>query len=627
MREAYEEMTVLELRKVAKDKGVKLGAGISKQGIIDKLMGTEAQDVPAAESAPVSFSAPQPAAPASRYSASIITDEESDDIPVLTPNPSANLIPRKPITRPAAPAPQSGTSSLSSISSKAPAFTMEGSRAWHNPSSYQTQPAYQSRPQSRPSYAAGERYGAEQRPQPDSRYNTRSMQRPDARYQRPQSAYQQSSYQVPGRFGPDLSAQEPPVQNEYQPVEQQPASGAYRTEYPARAQQDFIPPTAPEYNRRDPYAAAARENIPAGAPGMQDVLMAGECGDGAGVLDVHPEGYGFLRGDSLLPGRNDVYVSNAQIRRFNLRSGDYVAGKTRPQQPGSRYSALLYITEINGQQPEETAVRPAFDQLTALYPKKRMAFGKETDLFLRAVDTLCPIGFGQRALIQVPPRAGRTTLIKKMAAAVKKHHPDAHIMTLLIDERPEDVVDMKESLPGDVLHSAFDSSLESHIRVSELTMERAQRLVEQKQHVVVFIDSMTRLCRACNALAPQSSRTLPSGLALGGLSKAKKLFGAARNTREGGSLTVIALFETDTQSTLDEAILQEFRGTANMELSLERIPGEKHMIPCVNAHRAATRHDELLLTPEEMVHAASIREQLKDIPSRTAQALTALLEK
>ncbi|MBR0320435.1 MAG: transcription termination factor Rho [Clostridia bacterium] len=625
MREAYENMTVLELRKVAKDKGIKLGAGISKQGIIDKLMNTEAPAPAADEPAQTSFAPFAPAAPASRYSvSSIITDEESDDVPVLTPNPAVNLASRKPVTRPAMPAPQSSTSSLSSISSKAPAFTMEGSRAWHNPSAYQTQ----NRPQNRPAYAASDRYGAEQRPQPDSRYNPRGAQRPDPRFQRPQSAYQQPAYQAPGRFGPEYGTQEPPVQNEFQVPENQMTPPAYRTDYIPRAQQDFIPPTAPEYSRRDPYNVPAdRETVPAGAPGMQDVMLGGECGDGAGVLDVHPEGYGFLRSDNLLPGKNDVYVSNAQIRRFNLRSGDHVAGKTRPQHPGSRYSALLYITEINGRQPEENAVRPAFDKLTALYPKKRIALGKESDLFLRAVDSLSPIGFGQRALIQVPPRAGRTTLIKKMAAAIAKHHPSVRIMTLLIDERPEDITDMKETLPGDVLYSAFDASPESHIRVSELTLERAQRLVEQKQDVVVFLDSMTRLCRACNTLAPQSSRTLQSGLALGGLGKAKRIFGAARNIREGGSLTVIALFETDTQSTLDEAILQEFRGTANMELSLERIPGEKRMVPCVNAHRAATRHDELLLSQEEAAFAASIREELKAVPSRTAQALIPLLEK
>ena len=601
MRESYEKMTVLELRRVAKEKGVRLGAGISKQGIIDKLLGEEAplQDPPAPQPAP---------APVHRYSASIITDDENDDhddVPVLTPNTSVQLAPRKVAPRPQTPSAQ--PSSLSSISSKAPAFTMEGSRAWHNPLAYQSQPAYQSRNQPRSAYGAQ-----------DMRYGARPQQpRTDVRPQRPAAPYQ-----TPNRFGPDLSAQEAPAAPDFPQQESQ--NPPYRSEYTPRPQQDYIPPTAPEYARRDPYAPV---QPPAPNAAVTDILLTGECGEGEGVLELHPEGYGFLRADNYLPGKNDVYVSNAQIRRFSLRSGDYIEGKTRPQQPGSRYSALLYITRINGQQPVEAPQRPSFDQLTAIYPKKRILLGKDGDLFLSAVDLLSPIGFGQRALIQAPPRAGRSTLIKKMACAIGKYYPDVHLMTLLIDERPEDVVDMKESIPGEVLYSSFDSPCENHIRVSELALERAQRLVELKQHVVLFVDSFSRLARAYNTLAPQTARALQNGLVPAALTKAKKLFGAARNTREGGSLTVIALMQTETQNVLDEAILQEFRNTANMELALERIPGEKRMVPCINAHKAATRHGELMLSDPETELAQSILSDLGEAAPRSALKLISLLEK
>ena len=609
MRESYEKMTVLELRRVAKEKGVKLGAGISKQGIIDKLTGDES--APAAAPAPEVQEAPvQP-----RYTAAIITDDEQDDVPVLTPN-SAAFAPRKPVTRPApAPNPQQ-PSSLSSISSKAPAFTMEGSRAWHNPLTYQSQP----KPQPRPAYGQ-DRFAQDMRPQQqDNRFGARAPQPRPAYGARPQQGVQ-GAYQAPNRFGPaETPVQEPYPQQEYTPA----ADQGYRNDYQPRPQPEFIPPTAPEYSRRDPYAQQPREASMSNAAVME-MLMTGECGDAEGVLELHPEGYGFLRSNTFLPGKNDVYVSNAQIRRFGLRSGDHIEGKTRPQQQGSRYSALLYITKVNGQQADETAQRVSFDQLTAIYPKKRILMGADGDLFLRAVDLLSPIGLGQRALIQAPPRSGRTTLLKKMAAAIGKHYPSVHLMTLLIDERPEDITDIQDTVPGAVIASPCDAPYESHARVADLTLERAQRMVEQKQHVVLFVDSMTKLCRALNALAPQSARALPNGLVPTALARAKRLFGAARNTREGGSLTVIALFQTDTQSALDEAILQEFKNTANMELQLERIPGEKRMLPCMNAHKAATRNEQLMLSQEEMAAAGEIRAALGEAAPRSAQKLIPLL--
>ena len=454
----------------------------------------------------------------------------------------------------------------------------------------------------------------------DNRFGVRQPQSRPAYGNRPQQGMQ-GAYQAPNRFGPaEMPAQETAPQQDYQPA----ADQGYRNEYQPRLQQEFIPPTAVEYNRRDPYAQQMRE-APMSNAAVMEMLMTGECGDGEGVLELHPEGYGFLRSNTFLPGKNDVYVSNAQIRRFNLRSGDYIEGKTRPQQQGSRYSALLYITKINGQTADENVQRVSFDQLTAIYPKKRILMGAEGDLCLKAVDLLSPIGFGQRALIQAPPRSGRTTLLKKMAGVIGKNYPSVQLLTLLIDERPEDITDIQDTVPGAVIASPCDAAYESHVRVAELTLERAQRMVEQKQDVVLFVDSMTKLCRALNAMAPQSARALPNGLVPTALAKAKRLFGAARNTREGGSLTVIALFQMDAQSPLDEAILQEFRNTANMELHLERIPGEKRMVPCMNAHKAATRNDQLMLTQQEMEAAAEIREALGEAAPRSALKLIPLL--
>lgn len=620
MSESYEKMTVLELRQVAKEKGVKLGAGISKQGIIDKLLQSEQEQTSAAPEAP---------APAARpvRSASIIVDddpEDSDDVPVLTPNPSVQLAPRKPVARPA-PQQTQAASSLSSISSKAPAFTMEGSRAWHNPMAYQTQTSYQNRSAyGGQTQRAQSPYGAS-RPALDTRYAPRAnaaQAADNSRFAKPQAAYQ-----APNRFGPDLSAPadtsapNPPA-GEYPAPEQSPAYPQYRADYAPQPVQEYIPPTATEYPPR-------RENAPGTQGGIPEILMAGECGDGAGVLELHPDGYGFLRAENFLPSKNDVYVSNAQIRRFSLRSGDYVVGKTRPQVSSSRYSALLYITEINGHAPEEVPQRPSFDTLTAIYPKKRIPLhaDHQPDLFLRAVDLLSPIGYGQRALIHAPQKSGRTTLLKKLANAIHQGDPDVQLMTLLIDERPEDVVDMKESVPGDVLYSTFDAPAENHVRVSELTLERAQRMVEQKKNVVLLIDSLSKLCRAYNTLAPQTARALPNGLAMGVLQKPKKLFGAARNTREGGSLTIIATMQTNTKNPLDEAILEEFRGTANMELFLERIPGEKRMLPCADFGKSGTRHDELMLSLQEQALSGQIKEKLQELPSRSAVQLIAWLEK
>jgi len=344
------------------------------------------------------------------------------------------------------------------------------------------------------------------------------------------------------------------------------------------------------------------------------MLAAGVCGDGGGVLELQPDGYGFLRAENCSPGHDDVYVSIAQIRRFSMKNGDLVEGKTRPRREGDRYSALMYVERINGAPPAEAEKRRAFDSLTPIHPNRRLTLEDPTvtcgDLAIRMLDFIAPIGLGQRALIVAPPKAGKTILLKKIAQAIIRNDPGAHLMLLLIDERPEEVTDIRRSVPAEVVHSTFDAPPENHIRVSELVYERAQRLVEQGRDVVVLMDRLTRLSRAYNAAAPQSGRALSGGLAPGVLQKPKRFFGAARNLEEGGSLTIIATVLVETGSRMDEIIFEEFKGTGNAEIQLDRSLSEKRVFPAIDLARSGTRREELLLTGEELEGVRSVRKVL-----------------
>lgn len=612
MSENFESMSVQKLRQVAKEMGVKLGAGINKQGIIEKLNAAvaEGKAVPSAEesAAPV---APAPSAAPMRHAA-IIADEEpedEDDVPVLTPNPSMQGMTRPAVARPAArPAPANGTpaSSLSTISPKAPTFTMEGARAWHNPRSYAPagngyqRPATSNNwaPRAPQSSAPGEPRPYTRAPQP--RYDSRSPQPT----QRPVPSYSAS------RFGPEQQENEP-RQNDYRPYT--PDYSAPRQDYAAR--NDYMPRTdyapAPQQDYaapRSPYHH--KDAAPVGTPAMADMLMTGECGDGEGVLEVHPDGYGFLRISNYRPGKNDIYVSNAQIRRFNLRTGDYISGKTRPQREGDRSSALLYITEVNGQAAEEAPKRLCFDELTALYPKRKMELMPRagTDILLRMMDLMCPVGFGQRALVVAPARSGKTALLKRLAGAIGNRYLKAHLMVLLLDERPEDVTEVQEAVKGEVICSTVDETPETLTRVSEMTLERAQRLVEQKRDVVILVDSITKMVKAYNTLAPQTARTLPGGLAAGAMNKPKRFFGSARNTKEGGTLTIIALAQLDGANPLDQAIVEELRAAANMECFIGKASPKAELFPAVDFSRCSNRRVELLLSKEEQQAAEKMRQ-------------------
>ena len=333
-----------------------------------------------------------------------------------------------------------------------------------------------------------------------------------------------------------------------------------------------------------------------------------------GILEVLPDGYGFIRSANYLPGENDVYVSPSQIRKFNLKTGDILEGHTRIKTQQEKFSALLYLTKINGIDPMKAMRRTNFEDMTPIFPDERlrMECGK-TSTAMRIVDLLSPIGKGQRGMIVSPPKAGKTTLLKQVALSVRKNNPEIHLLILLIDERPEEVTDIKETIEGDnveVIYSTFDELPEHHKRVSEMVIERAKRLVEHKKDVMILLDSITRLARAYNLTVPPSGRTLSGGLDPAALHMPKRFFGAARNMRGGGSLTILATALVNTGSKMDDVIYEEFKGTGNMELVLDRKLSEKRVFPAIDIPQSGTRREDLLLSREEQEAVDTMRRAL-----------------
>ena len=350
--------------------------------------------------------------------------------------------------------------------------------------------------------------------------------------------------------------------------------------------------------------------------------------DANGILEVLAEGYGFIRCENFLPGENDVYVSPTQIRRFNLKTGDIIKGPKRIRTQNEKFSALLYLESVNGLDPMLATKRPAFEKLTPIFPNERIHLEKNTNtVAMRMVDLISPIGKGQRGMIVSQPKSGKTTLLKQIATAVTKNNPEMHLMILLIDERPEEVTDIKESITGDnveVIYSTFDELPERHRRVSEMVIERAKRLVEQKQDVIILLDSITRLARAYNLTVQASGRTLSGGLATAALHMPKRFFGAARNMREGGSLTILATALVETGSKMDDVVFEEFKGTGNMELVLDRKLSEKRVFPAIDIAKSSTRREDLLLSREEQEAVDIMRKALNGL--KTDEAAERILD-
>lgn len=389
----------------------------------------------------------------------------------------------------------------------------------------------------------------------------------------------------------------------------------YREENKSRHQ--FHPSRQNSSENKKSFNAAQDEHGTSQDSGQLD---SGEKANG--ILEVLPDGYGFIRCENYLPGDNDIYVSPAQIRRFNLKTGDILQGNIRIKTQGEKFSALLYVTSINGFHPSEGQRRYNFEDMTPIFPNERLKMERPGgSVAMRIVDLISPIGKGQRGMIVSPPKAGKTTLLKDVAKSILKNNSDMHLIILLIDERPEEVTDIKEAIQGpnvEVIYSTFDELPDHHKRVSEMVIERARRLVEHKKDVTILLDSITRLARAYNLCVPPSGRTLSGGLDPAALHMPKRFFGAARNMREGGSLTILATALVDTGSKMDDVIYEEFKGTGNMELVLDRKLQEKRVFPAIDIQKSGTRREDLLLSHEEQETVYNMRRALNSLKADEA---------
>lgn len=348
-----------------------------------------------------------------------------------------------------------------------------------------------------------------------------------------------------------------------------------------------------------------------------------------GILEVLPDGYGFLRGENYLSTPKDVYISPVQIRRFRLDKGDRIKGIARPPKEGEKFPALIYVGEVNGEAPEKAYRRAKFDDLVPIYPTEKLSLETDSrDFATRIIDLISPVGKGQRGMIVAPPKVGKTTLLKKIANSISANNPETELIVLLIDERPEEVTDMKRSIKGEVIYSTFDELPEHHVKVAEMVLERGKRLVEQNKDVVILLDSITRLARAYNLVIPSSGRTLSGGFDPAALHKPKKFFGAARNIENGGSLTILATSLIETGSRMDEVIFEEFKGTGNMEVVLDKKLSEKRIFPAIDINKSGTRREDLLLTKQELDTVYALRKALNSLPVAdvTEQVLSQMVQ-
>lgn len=386
-----------------------------------------------------------------------------------------------------------------------------------------------------------------------------------------------------------------------------PANNAGQEERAPRAPRQAVPvqeqngeQTPEQETIQQPYY---NEEYGTSNPAVPRMLENEDCPHVAGILEIMSEGYGFLRVNNYYSSPKDIYLSITQIRRFALRCGDFVEGRARPHREGDKFDALMYIDRVNGMAPDDNARRICFEDLVPIFPNERYTLeipGKKNELSVRLIDLIAPIGKGQRAMIVSQPKAGKTTLLKQIAAGISTNYPEAHLMVLLIDERPEEVTDMKRCIQGEVIYSTFDELPEHHTRIAEMVQERAMRLVEQGEDVVILLDSLTRLARAYNLVIPPTGRTLSGGMDPGALHKPKRFFGAARNIEGGGSLTVIATALVETGSRMDDIVYEEFKGTGNMEVHLDRKLSEKRVFPAIDIYKSGTRRDDLLLSKKEL---------------------------
>ena len=650
----FSQLTVLELRKVAKAMGVQLGAGISKAGIVEKLdraRNAKYSDIPAVpmdftpipesddkQESPVEKAEvpaavkdenpPESPAPANKQPVPAAAKPETAAPAVAAPAVAA---PKPEAEKPAAPA-QPASDARPAISGFRPAY-----QAPATPPRFGSKPAYQASGNSfgnRPARPQGNDFARPARPANYTRFGPAAQadSTSDRSYDAPRTtsswADRRPTYSsdVPDRrpaYGSDVPDRRPAYGSDL--PDRRPAYGTdaprstFGTDAP-RYPRSYDAPSAFDSGRaRQPSFNSPQRDVPsdlqsmwAGSP--SDMLSPAECQDGSGILELHPDGYGFLRGASLTPSNRDIYVSMAQVRRFYLRTGDFVTGKVRPQRDGDKYSAMLYITEVNGCPADSVANRPAFDALTPCYPHEHITLevegGSSEFLDMRLIDLVAPIGFGQRGLIHCPPAVDKARLLSSIANAASICHPDAVVMTLLLGGTPEDATLYRDHTHGEVIASTFDQTPENHLRITDMVLERAERLVEMKKNVILLVDSLTYLSKVYTTAAVQQGRQTIGMVNPVSLQKAKKLFGAARCLREGGSLTIFAAMNIETGSRVDDSIAEDLKGTANMELVLDTAAARAGIYPPVNLLLSGTKRAELIASKEQLDGIQLIHEML-----------------
>lgn len=646
----FSQLTVLELRKVAKAMGVQLGAGISKAGIVEKLdraRNAKYSDIPAVpmDFTPIPKSDDKQESPVEKAEVpAAVKDEKPSESPAPankqpvpaaakpeTAAPAVAAAPKPEAEKPAAPA-QPASDARPAISGFRPAY-----QAPATPPRFGSKPAYQASGNSfgnRPARPQGNDFARPARPVNYTRFGPAAQadSTNDRSYDAPRTtsswADRRPTYgsDVPDRrsaYGSDVPDRRPAYGSDL--PDRRPAYGtdaprsAFGTDAP-RYSRSYDAPSAFDSGRaRQPSFNSPQRDVPsdlqsmwAGSP--SDMLSPAECQDGSGILELHPDGYGFLRGASLTPSNRDIYVSMAQVRRFYLRTGDFVTGKVRPQRDGDKYSAMLYITEVNGCPADSVANRPAFDALTPCYPHEHITLevegGSNEFLDMRLIDLVAPIGFGQRGLIHCPPAVDKAHLLSSIANAARICHPDAVVMTLLLGGTPEDATLYRDHTHGEVIASTFDQTPENHLRITDMVLERAERLVEMKKNVILLVDSLTYLSKVYTTAAVQQGRQTIGMVNPVSLQKAKKLFGAARCLREGGSLTIFAVMNIETGSRVDDSIAEDLKGTANMELVLDTAAARAGIYPPVNLLLSGTKRAELIASKEQLDGIKLIHEML-----------------
>lgn len=655
----FSQLTVLELRKVAKAMGVQLGAGISKAGIVEKLdraRNAKYSDLPAVpmDFTPIPKSDDKQESPVEKAEVpAAVKDEKPSESPapankqpvpaagkpetaapaVAAPAVAAPAVaaPKPEAEKPAAPA-QPASDARPAISGFRPAY-----QAPATPPRFGSKPAYQASSNSfgnRPARPQGNDFARPARPVNYTRFGPAAQadSTNDRSYDAPRTtsswADRRPAYgsDVPDRrpaYGTDAPDRRPAYGSDL--PDRRPAYGtdaprsAFGTDAPRYSRSYDVPSAFDSGRARQPSFNSPQRDVPSDLQSMwasspSDMLSPAECQDGSGILELHPDGYGFLRGASLTPSNRDIYVSMAQVRRFYLRTGDFVTGKLRPQRDGDKYSAMLYITEVNGCPADSLASRPAFDALTPCYPHEHITLevegGSNEFLDMRLIDLVAPIGFGQRGLIHCPPAVDKAHLLSSIANAASICHPDAVVMTLLLGGTPEDATLYRDHTHGEVIASTFDQTPENHLRITDMVLERAERLVEMKKNVILLVDSLTYLSKVYTTAAVQQGRQTIGMVNPVSLQKAKKLFGAARCLREGGSLTIFAVMNIETGSRVDDSIAEDLKGTANMELVLDTAAARAGIYPPVNLLLSGTKRAELIASKEQLDGIKLIHEML-----------------